>query len=73
MYIIGHLNNDISDKDLTLYLKHKCVTAHPYSNYFIGNEKKDGLVMGYSYVNNKIIKETIAKMKSKYSNFLNLY
>lgn len=73
LHIIGQLDDDIKDKKLTQHLKQKGIIAHAYSDYFIGKEKKYGLVMGYSSVNNKIIKETIAKMKSEYSNFLNLY
>ena len=70
LHIIGSLKEKIDDKKLTSFLSQKGIVAHPYSNYFIEGNKKNGLVMGYSSVNNKLIRETIIKMKNEYQNFL---
>jgi len=70
LHIIGSLKKGIKDKQLTAYFKKKNIIAHPLSNYFIGDIKENGLVMGYSSVNNKRINDTIVKMKKEYANFL---
>jgi len=70
LHIIGALKDGIEDKKLAQYLTNKNIIAHPLSNYFINGQKENGLVMGYSSVNNKRIRETIARMKKEYSIFL---
>ena len=72
LHIIGHLKEEINDKKLSDFFKIKGITAHPYSLYFIEGDKKNGLIMGYSSVNNKRINETIHKMKNELDDFLNL-
>jgi len=69
LHIIGKLKDEIEDKALANYLAKKGVIAHPFSKYFIDGSKKNGLVMGYSSVNSKLIKETIFKMKKAYSEY----
>ena len=71
LHIIGKLKNKVEDIKLANYFGKSGVVAHPFSNYFIEGNKKNGLVMGYSSVNNKLIKETIVKMKQEYMAFLN--
>ncbi len=71
LHIIGSLKDEIEDKKLTAFLRKSDIIVHPYSNYFIGGNKKNGIVMGYSSVNNKLIKETIIRMKNEYAKFLN--
>ncbi len=71
LHIIGNLENGIDDKKLAYFLSKSDIIVHPYSNYFIGGNKKNGLVMGYCSVNNKVIKETISRMKQEYEAFLN--
>ena len=57
LHLIANLKNNISDlKAFNILLKHN-VVAYPLSNYYISKEKKQGLVMGYSSVNNKVMKE----------------
>ena len=70
LHIIGRLQNDIDDKKLSFFLSEKGIVTYPYSNYFIGKNKKKGLVMGYCSVNNKLIKETIFRMSNEYKAFL---
>ena len=72
LHIIGHLKEEINDKRLADFFKIKGITTHPYSLYFIEGDKKNGLIMGYSSVNNKRINETIYKMKNELDDFLNL-
>ncbi|ALJ05244.1 hypothetical protein APS56_08950 [Pseudalgibacter alginicilyticus] len=71
LHIIGHLDKNINDQKLSDFLKTKGITTHPYSLYFIEGKKRNGLIMGYSSVNNKTIKETIFKMKNEVDNFKN--
>ena len=60
LHIIGKLTN--TDDDVLAYktLLKKNVIAYPLSNYYINKEKVKGLVMGYSSVNNKVMKEKTA-------------
>lgn len=69
LHFIGDLDPKINDIELSTHLSNKGVITHPYSKYFIDGNKKNGLVMGYSSVNKKIIKETIIKMKKAYINY----
>lgn len=70
LHIIGKLKPEIDDTKLSNFLSEKGIIVHPYSNYFIEGKKLNGIVMGYSSVNNKVIKETIVKMNKEYMNFL---
>jgi GntR family transcriptional regulator/MocR family aminotransferase len=69
LHIIATLNKSIDDNKFAYYLSQRGITAYPYSNYFIGNEKKKGLVLGYCSVNNKLIKENILKMREAHINY----
>ena len=69
LHIIGQLDNTFNDIALSDYLKSNNIITHPFSNYFIEGKKQNGLVMGYSSVNNKVIKETIRNMLQAYSSF----
>jgi GntR family transcriptional regulator/MocR family aminotransferase len=64
LHIIGELKSKIDDRKLCKQLLENNVVAFPLSNYFITEEKKQGFVMGFSSVNNKMIKEKTAIMKS---------
>ncbi len=68
--VIGLLKKTVDDKELSKYLNEKGITTFPYSNYFYKGIKKNGLVMGYSSVNKKLIKEKIIKMEKEYKQFL---
>ena len=70
LHIIGRLHQDYDDVKLSAYLKKKNIIVHPYSKYFIKGTNENGIVMGYCSVNNKIIKETISKMKTEFNNFV---
>lgn len=64
LHLIGKIKKDISDIDaFHALLKHN-VIAYPLSNYYITKEKKHGLVMGFSSVNNKVMKEKASIMNS---------
>lgn len=64
LHLISKIKNDIKDLDaFKTLLKHN-VVAYPLSNYYIGKEKKQGLIMGYSSVNNKVMKEKTAIINS---------
>lgn len=71
--IIGRFTKEtINDKEVAAYLKHRGIITNPLSKYYITKPKESGLVMGYSCVNNKLIKDSIDKMSSAYTDFLNL-
>ena len=73
LHIIGRFKQSIDDELFSDHLLESNIIAHPLSKYFRKNSINKGLVMGYSSVNNKVIKETIDKMKKSYSNFIELY
>mgnify|MGYP001179643441 CR=1 FL=1 len=60
LHLIGELKNNISDIEAFNRLKKHNVIGYPLSNYYIGKEKKEGLVLGYSSVNNKVMQEKTA-------------
>ena len=70
--VIGHLKKGIDDQKLAEFFNNIGVITYPLSNYYNEGIKKNGLVMGYSSVNNKRIKDTIYKMATEYQRFLNL-
>ncbi|MEE9407762.1 MAG: PLP-dependent aminotransferase family protein [Polaribacter sp.] len=57
LHIIGKFKNNIDDVSSCKMLQKNNVIAYPLSNYYINKEKEYGLVMGYSSVNNKVMKE----------------
>lgn len=57
LHLIGKLNNNLDDIYSYKKLLKNNVVAYPLSKYYIGKEKKQGLVMGYSSVNSKVMKE----------------
>jgi GntR family transcriptional regulator/MocR family aminotransferase len=69
LHVIGALDSKINDLDVSNHFRSKGIIAHPYSNYFINDNKPKGLVMGYGSVNKKVIKETLYKMRQEYLNF----
>lgn len=71
LHIIGILDDFIKDHEFAHFLAQHHIIVHPYSNYFVGEEKQNGLVMGYSSVNNKKIKDTLLKMQQLYFKYKN--
>jgi len=57
LHLIGKLNDSKKDVEVTNFLNQNGIITHPLSKYYIGNNYKNGLVMGYCSVNNKLIKE----------------
>lgn len=57
LHIIGNLTAPIDDTKASKVLLKSNVVAYPLSKYYIGKEKKQGLVLGFSSVNNKVMKE----------------
>lgn len=69
-HFIGKLNSKLSDTEVSNHFENHGIIAPPYSKYFIGETEKKGLVLGYSSVNTKVIKETIEKMRKVYNSLL---
>ena len=57
LHIIGKLKNKLDDNNSHRELLKNNVVAYPLSNYYITKEKKEGLVLGFSSVNEKVMKE----------------
>jgi GntR family transcriptional regulator/MocR family aminotransferase len=57
LHLIGKVKSGISDKTAFELLLKEDVAAYPLSNYYITKEKKEGLVIGYSSVNTKVMIE----------------
>lgn len=57
LHIIGKLKNKVCDKIAHKELLRNNVVAYPLSNYYITKEKKEGLVLGFSSVNEKVMKD----------------
>jgi len=57
LHLIGKVKSGISDKIAFELLIKADVAAYPLSNYYITEEKKEGLVIGYSSVNSKVMIE----------------
>lgn len=66
LHFIGKLNSELNDVELSDHFANKGIITHPYSKYFTGKNFEYGLVMGYSSVNTKVIRETINRMKNEY-------
>jgi GntR family transcriptional regulator/MocR family aminotransferase len=68
-----HLNcklpQGLDDVALTSFLKQHHIVAHPYSNYYIDGPPIHGLMMGFSSVKKKVIKETLYKMARVYRTY----
>ena len=58
LHIIGEIKNNLKDVYSHNLLLKNNVIAYPLSNYYINNKNEEqGLIMGYSSVNNKVMKE----------------
>lgn len=64
LHIIGKLKNKVSDYKFHKKLLEKNVVTYPLSNYYFTKEKHEGVVLGYSSVNEKIMKEKTTIIKS---------
>ena len=64
LHLIGKLkNHHKTDVQIHKELLQNNVVAYPLSNYYTTYNKSEGLVLGYSSVNEKVIKEKIDTMK----------
>ena len=57
LHLISKIKNGNSDLEVFKTLLTRNVVAYPLSNYYITKEKEQGLIMGYSSVNSKVMKE----------------
>lgn len=69
--ILGKFKDpNINDQMVSDYLRQKGLITNPLSKYYVSTPAENGLVMGYSCVNNKLIKESLSKMKTEFNNFI---
>jgi GntR family transcriptional regulator/MocR family aminotransferase len=57
LHLIGKIKSSMSDIEAYKLLFKNNVVTYPLSNYYISKEKQEGLVMGYSSVNKKVMQE----------------
>lgn len=57
LHVIGTFKKEVDDFTAYKTLLNQNVVAYPLSNYYIGDNRNKGLVMGFSSVNNKVMKE----------------
>jgi GntR family transcriptional regulator/MocR family aminotransferase len=57
LHLIGKIKSSMSDIEAYKLLLKNNVVTYPLSNYYISKEKQEGLVMGYSSVNKKVMQE----------------
>lgn len=69
LQLISDVPQNLNDISLSEYLKKENIVAHPLSQYYLNGNKKNGLVMGYSSVNVKLIKDNILKMRRMVKDF----
>jgi GntR family transcriptional regulator/MocR family aminotransferase len=64
LHLISRIKNGTSDVNAIKTLIKNNVVAYPLSNYYITKEREQGLIMGYSSVNNKVMKEKTSIINS---------
>ncbi len=69
LQVLAHLPADVSDKKLVEYFAQHHLVVHSYSKCFIGEPKKQGIIMGYSSIQAPAIKRKIAYMHQLYLAF----
>lgn len=62
LHIIGKFKKEANDFKIHKALLKNNVIAYPLSNYYITKEKQSGLVMGYSSVNEKVMRNKIEQI-----------
>ncbi|WP_420322337.1 PLP-dependent aminotransferase family protein [Flagellimonas sp.] len=62
LHLIGKLNRNINDKDLSEYLGQNGIVAHPLGNYYKNPKEGNGLVMGYCSVNEILMTKKLRMM-----------
>ena len=70
LHLIGNIKSNFRDVDISKHLNKENIITHPLSKYFINRTDKNGLVMGYSSVSNKLIKDNLIKMSKSLENFI---
>lgn len=70
LHVIGILNKDIQDDLFCAFLKQHNIHIFPLSSYYVGSERRNGLVMGYCSVNKTQIKEKLDRMFILYKRYI---
>lgn len=61
-HLLAEIADDLSDEKLVAALEAKGIIAHALSKCYIGEEKKQGLILGYSCVNRSFMAPFMSKM-----------
>ncbi len=65
-HLLAELPNHVDDEKLVLALEAKGIVTHALSKCYITDEKKRGLILGYSCVNRGLMAQFVARMASVY-------
>lgn len=71
LHVIGKLDREINDKNLSDYLFNNGILAHPLSEYFKNSKEINGLVMGYCSVNEMTMNKKLNEMVQLVMNYKN--
>ncbi|MDO9255822.1 MAG: PLP-dependent aminotransferase family protein [Bacteroidales bacterium] len=66
LHALTELGKCTKDTDLVAHLAKNNIITHAYSKCFVGETKKQGLILGYSPVRSSIIKQKIIQMEKLY-------
>lgn len=69
LHIIGILKDHIKDYDFCNYLNQNNITVYPLSSYYISENSRNGLVMGYCSVNTTRLKKKLNIMYNLYTKY----
>ena len=66
LHLVCNIKSKLQDNFVASQLRKDDIIAHPLSKYYMKNSNKNGLVMGYSSVNSKVIKSKVSKMSNSF-------
>lgn len=68
LHVLAHVNNGISDMEITQFFGRNNIIVHAYSKCFVEGQKQQGLILGYSSVRPPVIKDRLSHMAKIYPN-----
>lgn len=66
LQLLAELHNGVKDSEVVAMLASQSIIAHAYSKCFVGEPKKQGLILGYSSVRPPVIRQKIGQMAKVY-------
>jgi GntR family transcriptional regulator/MocR family aminotransferase len=66
LHILAEIEKGIKDTDVVAHFAKNNIIAHTYSNCFVGEAKKQGLILGYTPVRALTMKQKVYQMEKLY-------